>query len=633
MHYSDNKTLQQAFNAGVAFALGRNQVLMAYDSPEWITVHPNGAEHKGRPALIDNATGEVLGGMGGKFTGRHISAVKQGGKFEQMGAQMNVNRVNHKPDMMNGQNIPFQGVNNTANTDPTNVENEENKNTNTQLDELSAKFHDRFKFDKGNKGGINYLIDFSRSQKRDKAHWGRVADYLENIRDKLENKESLFKPIDFSNIKTQQDLDKIQDVVHENFVTGQGVWVLKQFSDSGKIDLNLDQKVALDQLYSDLNIRNSQQTRFIQNIKGNLREREKESQEKAKIHRQEQSKVHQEKINKLIDDYKKSNTNHSAEERFNSIRKIVQDNKDSSGFFEHDIQAVGSAYSEYIREKVNNLKGEEYSKTKEQEYDSLRQKYNNETIKLKNLELSLSDSLSETEKTEIQRQISEIKPTVEKLREEKRQSLENLVNVSKEIFKQNVDFMTGELGKHREMTKLSDSQLKQKLVNSKTSKATPHFVNGVKVYPQEWINQMEQRGKVNLKTTSRGLFQEDASGKDLVCISGDTDQESMATAIHEIGHRLEKVFPNIRDLEEEFYQKRTEGERTESLRSVTKNRGYNSKERTRKDNFIEPYMGKDYGGKAYELVSMGFQYYFTEPKKLMKDPDMFNFISGILLTV
>lgn len=43
--------------------------------------------------------------MGGKFTGRHISAVKKGG--EQTGAQMNVNRLNHKSSMMNGQKIEF----------------------------------------------------------------------------------------------------------------------------------------------------------------------------------------------------------------------------------------------------------------------------------------------------------------------------------------------------------------------------------------------------------------------------------------------------------------------------------------------------------------------------------------------
>ena len=236
-------------------------------------------------------------------------------------------------------------------------------------------------------------------------------------------------------------------------------------------------------------------------------------------------------------------------------------------------------------------------------------------------------------KAEIQKQISEIKPNVEKLQEEKQQSLNNLMNTSKEIFNQNVDFMTSELGKYREMTKLSDSQLKQKLINSKTSKATPHFLNGVKVYPQSWIDKMEERGKVDLKTVSRGSFSESTSGNDVIRISGDSNEESITTAIHEIGHRLETIFPNIRDLEEEFYKKRTEGERTETLRSVTKNRGYKGSERTRKDNFIDPYMGKDYNGKAYELVSMGFQYYFTEPKKLMKDPDMFNFISGILLTV
>lgn len=43
--------------------------------------------------------------MGGKFNGRHISTVKRG--HEQAGAQMNVNRMNHKADMMNNQKIGF----------------------------------------------------------------------------------------------------------------------------------------------------------------------------------------------------------------------------------------------------------------------------------------------------------------------------------------------------------------------------------------------------------------------------------------------------------------------------------------------------------------------------------------------
>lgn len=97
--------LQLAFMKGFLYALGRQKKKLAQDDAKWITVHPNGQGHKGRPALIDTSSGEVLGGMGGKFNGRHISAVKRG--HEQAGAQMNVNRMNHKADMMINQKIGF----------------------------------------------------------------------------------------------------------------------------------------------------------------------------------------------------------------------------------------------------------------------------------------------------------------------------------------------------------------------------------------------------------------------------------------------------------------------------------------------------------------------------------------------
>lgn len=49
----------------------------AMDADRWITVHPNGPENKGRPALIDGETGKVKGGMGGKFKGQKISEIKK----------------------------------------------------------------------------------------------------------------------------------------------------------------------------------------------------------------------------------------------------------------------------------------------------------------------------------------------------------------------------------------------------------------------------------------------------------------------------------------------------------------------------------------------------------------------------
>ena len=67
---------ERAEELGRAFALGYvygHGVLMAQDEARWITVHPNGRganangdPTKGRPLRIDDETGTILGGMGGK---------------------------------------------------------------------------------------------------------------------------------------------------------------------------------------------------------------------------------------------------------------------------------------------------------------------------------------------------------------------------------------------------------------------------------------------------------------------------------------------------------------------------------------------------------------------------------------
>jgi hypothetical protein len=58
---------------------------VAEDDSKWITVHPGGKGPKvdgsgdkgGTPVLIDNDTGRILGGMGGKFTGQKINEIKK----------------------------------------------------------------------------------------------------------------------------------------------------------------------------------------------------------------------------------------------------------------------------------------------------------------------------------------------------------------------------------------------------------------------------------------------------------------------------------------------------------------------------------------------------------------------------
>ena len=62
-------------------------------------------------------------------------------------------------------------------------------------------------------------------------------------------------------------------------------------------------------------------------------------------------------------------------------------------------------------------------------------------------------------------------------------------------------------------------------------------------------------------------------------------------------------------------------------------KGYASYEKTKKDNFLHEYMGKDYNGQAYELVSMGFEYAYCNPIKLSQDKDMEEWIYGLLTTI
>ena len=55
-----------------------------------------------------------------------------------------------------------------------------------------------------------------------------------------------------------------------------------------------------------------------------------------------------------------------------------------------------------------------------------------------------------------------------------------------------------------------------------------------------------------------------------------------------------------------------------AIRALTGNTKYDPTEMTRKDQFINPYIGKDYNGSAYELVSMGFEYALTDYEKKSK---------------
>lgn len=191
-----------------------------------------------------------------------------------------------------------------------------------------------------------------------------------------------------------------------------------------------------------------------------------------------------------------------------------------------------------------------------------------------------------------------------------------------------------------------------KSVKKSSSEMRKYLVEAMDYYPTSWIEKVIAE-PLSVKKVNRGYF---SKWENLIALSGYGSESTFGTAVHELGHCFEhKVsisdtytsfqksnltvykwkeyyktfYPTgqtfILDAERDFYKKRTDGEPLKWLGS-----GYAKSEKTRKDNFISPYMGKDYEGNDFELVSMGFQYAYTDPDKLAQDPDMESWIYGIL---
>ena len=167
-----------------------------------------------------------------------------------------------------------------------------------------------------------------------------------------------------------------------------------------------------------------------------------------------------------------------------------------------------------------------------------------------------------------------------------------------------------------------DELQKVHLGNSR-SHVLQSVMKAYKHYPTEWVDASAAAGKVSLKKVDRGFYNHWSS---TIAISGTDEASQLQTAIHEIAHRFERVVDDMRDLEKTFYERRTNGEALQWLGGR-----YSKSEKSRFDDFLDKYMGKDYGGDAYEIISMGFELGFTDPLKLMKDKDMAEFIYGLLL--
>lgn len=171
-------------------------------------------------------------------------------------------------------------------------------------------------------------------------------------------------------------------------------------------------------------------------------------------------------------------------------------------------------------------------------------------------------------------------------------------------------------------------------------------------YPKEWAEYAYNAGKsIYTKDTQRGFFS-NIGLKGRTWRSGIADNAvsimlskgSNTVSYHEIGHYVEHFNPEALKLSQEFVAYRTKGEQEIDMQDLQY--WYRRGEKTKKDNFISPYIGKSYNN-ATEVLSMGLESIFepgkgkvfaqpTEKselilKKITDDLEYLNFIIGMYL--
>lgn len=263
---------------------------------------------------------------------------------------------------------------------------------------------------------------------------------------------------------------------------------------------------------------------------------------------------------------------------------------------EKDIRSIG----QNVREKYDQLVLE-----KHREYDEIR----NEQFSLA-LELKNAKTNEEKKRIEYRR----------KVLMEREKNLSDKYNSS--------EMMKSILSQYREVgpdPNMKKQPYKRSIFNSGSGKVIKAIDNVRDYIPTDWVKKSNKK-PISAKHVPRGYFFPGATS-DTVALSGDKHHME-SCAFHEMGHRFEHMYPEILTIEKQFYDRRTNGEELSWLGP-----GYARTEVTRFDNFISPYMGKDYGGSGYELLSMGMEGVFCETYNISRDTEYENLILGILATI
>lgn len=558
-------------------------------SDQWITVHPNGKGTKGTPVEIDGETGEVLHGMGGKYNGKHISEAYKDIKKHEQGASAVI--AKSKASVVSSETSKAKVQLSQKKEDAFDPKDglrgfwtkDRKKLVNTSID---SKVFVNHKGESVRQVSISAYNVKGTSQTRFLTSSVEMYSHISSgeirsaINEVFEGKESL----------TPTEAKKLNETLLEN---------LK------KINLKYAKSAVIKKMATNTVARADTKTVYTQSKIGKMISDYRES-----LHGVELNSTHYVHIgSKIADDFDKSVK--QIGERHKKNLEILADKRDTAG----------------------------------EEFDNALREYNGVSNKIGIIQADLDFGSSNADRAKQIEQVKELNKRLAEINARVKECKKAMYDLDEEIKiaksnkkAESIKTMREFVGQIRPVRYFSEKDMGQFIAKGSDLKTYNSVANALSAFPAEWIESQKTRGLFKTHLTSeRGEFEgKSPDGVDRVYIdSNKTGQESerISCVIHELSHRLETCHSGVLKAEEEFYKQRTKGEPLELLSKVTGNPRYTKEEKTRKDNFIHPYIGKDYEGEAYELISMGFETFFTEPEKLDSDKEYKHWLLGLVAMI
>jgi SPP1 gp7 family putative phage head morphogenesis protein len=193
--------------------------------------------------------------------------------------------------------------------------------------------------------------------------------------------------------------------------------------------------------------------------------------------------------------------------------------------------------------------------------------------------------------------------------------LDNHFPLLKEALKDFVDFGDNN-GKIKQKFSTTSTAKNIKLFNESSKYIPTRLLELSSIFP---LTIQQKKGRANYLSNTINF---DAS-----------DSGATATIIHEFAHRIEDLSKNFRKLEKEYYDKRTVGDKLKGMQTVKGYENYKG-EFAKKDKWLNLYMGKDYGGSAFEIISMALPSIILNIDEWdidTLDPETRHFVLGLIV--